>query len=50
MKQRTKEFMKWFFHVDWADLTNYIALALSALLLWWGLKTIINVISTSITG
>jgi len=46
MKQSRKEFMKWFFHIDWTDLTNYVALALSALLLWWGIKTIIQVIAT----
>lgn len=42
IKQSRKDFLKWFFHVDWGDLTNYIALALSAVLLWWGIKTIVG--------
>lgn len=37
------DFLKWFFHVDLADWTNYAALALAALLFWWGIKTIISV-------
>jgi hypothetical protein len=35
------EFLKWYLNIDWKDITNYIALTVAVLLLWWGLKTII---------
>jgi len=35
------EFLKWYLHIDWKDITNYVALTGAALLLWWGIKTII---------
>lgn len=38
---KVKEFLNWYLHVDWKDMTNYIALVIAALLLWWGIKTII---------
>ncbi|MBW2997446.1 hypothetical protein KY349_03865 [Candidatus Woesearchaeota archaeon] len=38
---KVKEFLKWYLHVDWKDITNYIALIIAALLLWWGIKTMI---------
>ena len=49
MKKETKEFLKWFFHIDWSDLTNYVAILLAAFLLWWGIKTIIKVITTPLS-
>lgn len=49
MKRKTKEFLKWFFRVDWSDMSNYFALALAALLLWWGLKTIIGAMFAPLT-
>ncbi|MBU0461189.1 MAG: hypothetical protein KJ574_01245 [Nanoarchaeota archaeon] len=48
MKPETKEFLRWFLHIDWTDLTNYVALLLAALLLWWGIKTIIQVMVSSL--
>jgi hypothetical protein len=35
------EFLKWYFNVDLRDWTNYIALIIAILLLWWGIKSII---------
>lgn len=40
-----KDFFRWYFHIDFKDITNYIALVLAILLLWWGIKTIIAVIT-----
>jgi hypothetical protein len=38
---KISEFFKWYLQIDWKDITNYIALIIAILLLWWGIKTII---------
>jgi hypothetical protein len=43
-----KEFLKWYLHIDWKDITNYIALIIAILLLWWGIKSIISSLSMTI--
>jgi len=37
---KVKEFLKWYLGVDLRDWTNYIALIIAILLLWWGIKSI----------
>ncbi|MBU2561596.1 MAG: hypothetical protein KKD17_04815 [Nanoarchaeota archaeon] len=39
------DFFKWYLHIDWKDITNYIALIFAILLFWWGIKTIIASLS-----
>ncbi|MBW2967840.1 hypothetical protein KY362_05120 [Candidatus Woesearchaeota archaeon] len=38
---KVQDFLKWYFHIDLKDWTNYIAIVLAALLLWWGIKSMI---------
>jgi len=38
---KVKDFLKWYLDFDIKDWTNYIALIIAILLLWWGLKSII---------
>ncbi len=42
---KLQDFFKWYFHIDLKDMGNYIALVLAGLLLWWGIKTIISIMS-----
>ncbi len=37
-----KEFAKWYFYVDFKDVTNYVAFVMAAILLWWGFKTMFS--------
>jgi hypothetical protein len=38
---KVRDFLKWYLNVDLRDWTNYIALTVAILLLWWGIKSII---------
>lgn len=44
-KQRIRDFLKWYFHIDFKDITNYIALAIAIFLLWWGIKSIMSALA-----
>jgi hypothetical protein len=44
------EFVRWFFHIDFSDWTNYIALLIAIFLLWWGIKTIVMTLTLAPTG
>lgn len=44
-KKNMKEFMKWYFHVDFKDITNYIAFLLAVFLFWWGISSILKALS-----
>lgn len=37
-----------FTYVDWGDKSNWVAIALSAFLFWWGIKNIIRALTTDI--
>ncbi len=43
------DFLRWFFHVDFKDWTNYAALLLAGFLFWWGIKTIIQTMTTPLS-
>lgn len=43
------EFLKWYFRVDLKDASNYIALLIAAVLLWWGLKTMLATVSVGLS-
>lgn len=38
---KIRDFLVWYLHIDFKDITNYIALVMAILLFWWGIKTII---------
>jgi hypothetical protein len=42
------EFVRWFFHVDFSDWTNYIALLVAIGLLWFGITTILQTLTLSV--
>jgi hypothetical protein len=44
-KPKLQDFFKWYLHIDFKDLTNYIAFVMAVFLLWWGIKTIMHSLS-----
>jgi hypothetical protein len=47
-KSGLKDFLRWYFRVDLKDTSNYIALLIAAVLLWWGLKTMLATFSVGL--
>lgn len=43
--EKLGDFLKWYFRIDFKDITNYIALVMAILLLWWGIKNIMSAMS-----
>lgn len=37
-----RNFIRWFFTVDFKDWTNYVAIVLAGFLFWWGIKNIMK--------
>ncbi|NQU79812.1 hypothetical protein HQ545_08655 [Candidatus Woesearchaeota archaeon] len=42
---KISEFLKWYIQIDFKDVTNYIAIIMAILLLWWGIKSMITAFS-----
>jgi len=39
------DFFKWYLHIDWKDITNWVAIILAVLLFWYGISNIISALS-----